>query len=458
MAVRKVLNCAAAALVWLIIASLLWACGKGGTPAVIPSQSVSPDGYALTMLDSSGAAMPDDGQVELSAEVSRGRIRVAAVLREEGLPLGADLYAELAYPANVHPVKFSVGDAFGDEKHSVSLAVLDRRPMPVGVSLIGAQRDEAVLAGKLFTVEFAQGALPAPRAVSGAPIGDVNKLHDRDITIVVDDLTVDFEWKEKNRGDYTRDGVVAIDDITPIAMHYGKQTNDDPDVVDLVDGSENGVVDIADITPIAMNYASVIEGYRIWRSNLTGGQYIVNPDDPLSNVSASRPDEGTALPGRLIYTFSDTAPDDAVYYVFYPYGDSETGVASDEIHPFTRDTVPPTWVLDVGIISAELESPTSISFTFGQAVDAVSPPVKYALYWQEGAGPMNFGSASVKVYEVGDVELTPYERTLSDGIVEEQMYSLSVRAFDDLGNETTNVNYLSVGGGSPDDTTPPIWT
>jgi len=428
MTVRKVLIGATAALVWLFTASLLSACGKDAAPAAIPTQNASPDGYSLAMLDGCRNAMPDDGQMALSVEVSGGRIRVAAVLREDGLPLEADLYAELSYPANVHPVKFSVGDAFGESERAISLAVLDRRPLPVGVSLIGAHREEAV------------------------------PLHARDIAIIVDDLNVDFEWKEKNRGDYNRDGVVAIDDITPMAMHYGKETADDPDVVDLVDGSENGVVDIADITPIAMNYAGVIEGYRIWRSDLMGGQYLPEPGNPLSDVSAPRPDGETAPPGRLVYTYSDTALDDTAYYVFYPYGDGETGVASDEIHPFTRDTIPPVWVSDIGIISAELDDPTSISFTFGKAVDVDSPPVKYALYWQEGAGPMNFGSASMRIYEVSGEEPIPYTRILSDGIVEEQMYSLSVRAFDDLGNETTNVNYLSVGGGSPDDTTPPVWT
>ncbi len=458
MTVRKVLIGAATALVGLIIAFVLSACGKGGAPAAIPAWNASTDGYSLAMLDSFRNAMPDDGRIALSAEVSGGRIRVAAVLREDGLPLGADLYTELSYPADVHPVSFAVGDAFGDEERSISLAVLDRCPLPVGVSLIGAHRDETIPAGELFTVEFAPGALSSPHAVSRAPEGGYNVLHDRDIAIVVDDLNVDFEWKERNCGDYDRDGVVGIADITPIAMHYGKVTDEDPDVVDLVDGSENGVVDIADITPIAMNYADVIEGYRIWRSDLMGGQYLPEPGNPLSDVSASRPDEETAPPGRLVYTYSDTAPDDTVYYVFYPYGDGEVGVASDDIRPFTRDTIPPMWVSDVGIISAELDDPTSISFTFGQAVDADSPPVKYALYWQEGPGPVNFGSAHARVYEVSGEEPIPYTRILSDGIVEEQMYSLSVRAFDDLGNETANVNYLNVGGGSPDDTTPPAWT
>ena len=457
MVARKALIGAATSVVLLIIASLLSACGRGGAPSAIPTQNVSPGGYALTLLDGFGNTIPDDGRIALTVEESSGGIIAAAFLREDGLPLGADLYAELSYPANVHPVKFSVGGAFGDAERSISLAVLNRQPLPVGVSLISPSRDETVPAGGLFTVEFARGGLSSPRAVSGAPTGDGNVLHDRDIAIVLDGLNVDFEWKERNCGDYDRDGVVGIADITPIAIHYGKQNGDDPDVVDLVDGSGNGEVDIADITPIAMNYADVIEGYRIWRSDLMGGQYLPEPGNPLSDVSASRPDEGAAPPGRVVYTFSDIAPDDTVYYIFYPYGDGETGAASDEIHPFTRDTVPPVWVSDVGIISAEMDGLTSISFSFGQAVDADSPPVKYRLYWQEGAGPMDFGSASVKVYEVGDGELTPYTRILSDGIVEEQVYSLCVRAFDDLGNETTNVNYLSAGGGSPDDTTPPEW-
>ncbi len=458
MVTKKAMSGAALSFILAGVVLLLATCGGDSSPAGVKAPNVT-GGYSLKLLDSNGEALPDDGRIVLKVGKSGTSITAKAILREEGLPLGADLYAELAYPPNVRPVRFTVGESFGAEERTVALAMLEQSPLPVGVSLIGAHRNSPVPAGELFTVEFAAGSAPRARSVSGAPTGDNNKLHNNDIAIVVDGLNVDFTWKERNSGDYDRDGEVGIADITPIAMHYGKVTNDDPDIVDLVDGSENGEVDIADITPIAMNYGSAIEGYRIWRSNLSGGQYLANLDDPNSpDVSASRPDEETAPPGRLEYTYSDVAPDDAVYYIFYPYGDGEVGEASGEIHPFTRDTTPPIWVSDVGIISAEMETPASIGFTFGEAEDAVSPPVKYRLYWQEGPGPINFVSASKRVYEVEDGEPIPYARTLSDGLAEEQMYSLSVRAFDDLGNETTNSNYISVGGGSPDDTTPPVWT
>jgi len=138
------------------------------------------------------------------------------------------------------------------------------------------------------------------------------------------------------------------------------------------------------------------------------------------------------------------------------------GVASDAIHPFTAapDTTPPSWVVQTGIISAQLEAGPQIRFTFGQAVDEESPPVRYVLYWQEGAGPMDFGTANAKIYPVADGEVIPYTRILlaADGVQADTMYSLCVRARDNSGIETTNTNYLTVGGGSPDDVTPPEWT
>ncbi len=217
---------ASLALVMLVLGIALAGCGGKKAPATLASAALEED-FQITLLDASGAALPDSSRISLEVSLQAGCARATAVLREDGLPLGADLYAELSYPSWMHPVGLSVGKAFGGEERSISVAVLDQRPLPVGVSLVGAYRSEVVTAGELFTVGFAAGA-SSSRSTSGPPIGGYNVLHDRDIAIVVDGLSVDFEWKEKNRGDYNRDGVVGIDDITPIAIHFGKVTNDDP--------------------------------------------------------------------------------------------------------------------------------------------------------------------------------------------------------------------------------------
>jgi len=413
-------------------------------------------------MDAAGEPLAGAAGAAVEVMPAGAKVTVSVSLKAEAA-IGPDLYADVSYPSGWHAAGFEAGAAFGGADRWISLAMLEERPVKLGICLVGENRDNPPTGGELFNLVFTRGEVTNEKAASKAPVSAYNVLHAEDISLDVTDLDVTFEWREKNRGDYDRDGVVAINDITPIAVHFGKTLAQDPDSVDLVDGSGNNRVGIEDITPIAVNFNGQIEGYRIWRSDLAPGQYLSNLQDPARpELSATRPNPDSAPPGRLQYSYTDTAPDDTVTYVFYPYGDGQAGVASDVISPFSGsgDTAPPVWVSDTGIITAELQAGPQIRFTFGKATDADSPPVRYVLYWQEGAGPMNFGTAHTKVYPVADGEIVPYVRLLqaSDGVQADTMYSLCVRARDNVGNGTANTNYLTVGGGSPDDFTPPEWT
>ncbi len=443
----------------LITLLLLQATGCGRSNNLVLEDKLSAGEYVLTLVDSSGEPLQAQDAVRLQVSRAGGEVKVTAVLREDGLPLGADFYAELAYPKGMQSINFVPGPAFGDSSSYISLALLDRNPLPIGISLITQRRAEKVRAGELFTVRLKPGSI-STRSASGPPRGSYNVLRLEDFIIQVNGQYVTFQWKEKNRGDYNRDGVVTIADITPIAMHFGITPAQNADIADLVDASGDGKVGVDDVTPIAMNFNGAIEGYRIWRSNLAAGDYLPNVDEPTEpQVSASRPSLTGAPDGRLAYSYQDYAPSDTVHYVFFPFGDGAAGIASDEIHPFSGDTTPPTWVSSVGIISAVAEDGPQIRFTFGEATDADSPPVRYRLYWQEGPGPVNLATARKKIFGVIDGEPVPYSRLLlaGDGVVEGQLYSLCIRAFDMSSNETTNTNYV-LAGGSVTDFTPPVWT
>jgi len=436
-------------------------CGGGAAaPAAMPDAPSG--GFAVSLTNTAGEALAAADRIAVSVTPEGTEVRLAVTL-EAGAAIGPDLFAEVTCPPGWHASRFEAGSAYGGAGRWISLAMLEERPARVGICLVGEHRNRPPAGGELFNLVFAPGVPARVRTVSRPPVSEYNVLHAADLAVSVNGLEVTFDWREKNRGDYDRDGLVAINDLTPIAVHFGQTLAEDADSVDLVDGSGNGRVGIEDITPIAVNFGGRIEGYRIWRSDLAPGQYLSNLQDPAHpEVSASRPDPATAPPGRLQYSYTDTAPDDTVTYVFYPYGDGEVGVASDEISPFSAsgDATPPVWDADTGIITAELQAGPQILFTFGKATDADSPPVRYVLYWQEGPGPMDFGSANSKVFPVAEGEIVPYVRLLqsSDGVQPDTMYSLCVRARDNVGNETTNTNYLTVGGGSPDDFTPPEWT
>jgi len=102
------------------------------------------------------------------------------------------------------------------------------------------------------------------RIVSTPPTGEPNRVDDLTITDNGDG-TYTLTWHYRNLGDYDQDGTVAIEDIIPLAEHFGEEVPDDNDnsLQAVIDGSGNGVVDIADITPIAMYFLNNCAGYSI---------------------------------------------------------------------------------------------------------------------------------------------------------------------------------------------------
>ena len=46
---------------------------------------------------------------------------------------------------------------------------------------------------------------------------------------------VKLKWSYRNAGDYDQGGIVAIDDITPLAIHYGESVPDDDTIRELID-------------------------------------------------------------------------------------------------------------------------------------------------------------------------------------------------------------------------------
>jgi len=451
-----------------LIVVAMTACSRHGSvsSALAPPSDGDPR-FTIALTDATGLPIESArDKVSLVAQQVHDGYLVTALIAEPAPPLGADLYARLTYDdSRWHPVDFAIGDAWGSEARVVSLAVLDAgSPLPIGISLLKPYRDEAVRAGKLFSVQFAPGPNDSTKLTAHAP-GDANRLAASEVDMTVDGLAVTFNWLEKNRGDYNRDGTVAIGDITPLAAHFNESVEDSPGN-DVIDGNGDGALTISDITPIAANFGSSIAGYRLWRSDKEEGAYLPNWDDPgHPEVSASRPDPATSPPGRLPYTYTDTAPDDTVFYRLYPYGDGEVGAASDDLYPFAggpTDTTPPVWESDIGIVSLEKVTSPSVQlrFTFGKATDADTPPVRYRVYWQEGS-LLDWATAHTRDFtSFSPDEPAPYARSLgeSDGIQGDKDYAVGVRAFDSASpaNFTTNANYLTTAGG-PVDTTPPEW-
>ena len=100
--------------------------------------------------------------------------------------------------------------------------------------------------------------------VSTPPTGEANRVDDLAI-LDNGDGTFTLFWHYQNLGDYDQNGAVGIEDITPLAMHYGEsyEPTDANCLLAVIDGSGNGTIDIADITPIAIHFAVDVHHYAI---------------------------------------------------------------------------------------------------------------------------------------------------------------------------------------------------
>ena len=121
------------------------------------------------------------------------------------------------------------------------------------------------------------------RLASVPPTGESNRVTDLAITDNGDD-TFTLSWHYRNLGDYDQDGVVSIEDIIPLAVHFGESYDlaDRNCLLAVIDGSGNGVIDIADITPIAINLNVDIAGYSVEGSNSATGSFSFLQSVPFS--------------------------------------------------------------------------------------------------------------------------------------------------------------------------------
>jgi PKD repeat protein len=110
-----------------------------------------------------------------------------------------------------------------------------------------------------------------------------------------------LSWKYANPGDYGQDGKASVEDVTPIAQHFGEAVSPDNEWIK-VNGT--GVIGVSEITPIAMNWASEVTGYRIDGAPSANG--------PWNEVASLTLDNGDDTNGRL--AFSDEI---AVGYTYY---------------------------------------------------------------------------------------------------------------------------------------------
>ena len=115
------------------------------------------------------------------------------------------------------------------------LADLEALPTPEGVDAAIFQRLKDRLREELVERFGEKGVCMAP--AEEEPRNEIHDLHyiGEEPGEVVNNRVKGMQWRYRNLGDYTQDGIVAIDDITPLAIHYGESVPDDDTIRELID-------------------------------------------------------------------------------------------------------------------------------------------------------------------------------------------------------------------------------
>jgi len=149
------------------------------------------------------------------------------------------------------------------------------------------------------------------KIASTPPAGDANQVKDLAVTDNGDG-TFTLSWHYRNLGDYSQDGRVGIEDITPLATCYGQTVpeGDDNCIQAVIDGDGSGVIDMGDMTPISMNYGVSCAGYIVSQGSTVDGPWDLLAAAPLPYAAGE---------GRLEFAFDFMPNPTMIHFSVAPY-------------------------------------------------------------------------------------------------------------------------------------------
>jgi outer membrane protein assembly factor BamB len=194
---------------------------------------------------------------------------------------------------------------------------LDELPVPEGVA-------PAIFAGLKDALHKLLVERGANKFTSAAPGSNRSKVVD--LTVAADSAGARFHWSYRNEGDFNQDSIVNVSDLTPMGIHFGKDSTA-PDWVTarVADGSENGKVELGDLVSIGANFLKRVTRYSLQQSGTPdpGGTWTQVADIPFA---------ASSVPGGQLRQFDfllDAAS--SAYYRVMPYDSTSAGKPSDPV-------------------------------------------------------------------------------------------------------------------------------
>ncbi len=297
-----------------------------------------------------------------------------------------------------------------------------------------------------------------------------------------------LSWTEQFVGDLNQDGLVSVQDLAPIGQNFKRQVSYDDaqlhggidrwpsgDPAGLgapnwrlarVDGIADGVISVNDLTSIGVHFGERMDGYLIRRGVNRGNGSIEWDSQPLDLGTGSlvSVDRGafSATAGQPFRYALEIPLEDAQFNQYFTVQgcDSQSQTVGPESLAASYspnpgvDTEAPLWNSTIGVTKVQ-PGDQSLTVLFGTATDLQSPPVGYHVYYSQGDpqqpdAPFDFETASVLT-----VSSSP---AVISGLANDEFWRAVVRAFDsaEQPNEEINAQVLGSRIGATD-IYPPEW-
>ncbi|MBN2081032.1 PKD domain-containing protein [bacterium] len=257
---------------------------------------------------------------------------------------------------------------------------------------------------ELLAAELLQLGIDPARHTATAPSGEANAVFNLRGAIATGDPPIlTFSWTERMLGDYNQDGLVSVNDLTPIGQRYNSHVvYDDPAGHDglawfptgdpdgdgaanwraaRVDGNGDGLIYLSDITTIAQHWQERLDGYRLYMLAPGATEYalVPNPADAESPFTVPR---SAADPEDVNRPFHYSVPlspatEEGVYSFYvapYDAAQSHEGTPSNIIT--LPEGTPPTAALAADFTTGL--APLTVNFDASGSSDADGPLTNFS--------------------------------------------------------------------------------
>jgi len=255
--------------------------------------------------------------------------------------------------------------------------------------------------------ELARLGVDPDKKPAVAPHGEANAVFDLSAEVNAGDPpTITFYWTERMLGDYNQDGLVSVNDLTPIGQRYNEEVlYDEPAVhggIDgwpsgdplgagaanwraaRVDGNSDGLIYLSDITTIAQHWNERLDGYRIYyvSDEMAAPEMIPNPVEPTAAYtvprSAADPDDANR-PFSYAVTWEPTISEGVYAFYVVPYDAVEEDEGTPSLPIYLPEGEPPVADLTADVTTGN--PPLTVNFDASGSTDPDGEIVEYAWDW-----------------------------------------------------------------------------